>query len=346
MAASDRHPPNVHMWTRDGFLGTNSVVLRPEYTPAYRSVVGPHAPRRVQIGAVPADDESSAEALPTEIATAKSGLKISISRRRSPAKFTTRNAEADELHFVQSGSCRIDTDFGFIEAKPLDFVCIPRAVSYRVAPLSDDFQSIIIESPEPLSFDTPAPFGMVNFATAVRRATLSSPELGGNSGPHHLLIKSEDGVTRFEMVVDPLPAIAQIGGTVPVWALNLKDIVPIHYGSSGGPPAQFLSTAGTSVMIYSLSARPGRRPPIHHNADYDEVVVFAAGPGAWGSVSDPGTLTHVPKAVTHHGPAEDVAEGYFAWLLEARSTLRFTPKALQHSTLMETGLYGPQPAQT
>ena len=255
--------------------------------------------------------------------------------------FTLRNAEADELHFVQSGRARFDTDFGAIEAGSLDFVCIPRAVSYRVTPLSDDFAALILESPEPLQFDTPAPFGMVNYSKSVRRA---APLTGAMAqrGPHTLLIKSEDGFTRFEMAADPLPATAHMGGTVPVWALNLTEIVPVHYGKSGGPPAQFLSTASTSVMMYTMSARSGRRPPIHHNADYDEIIVYAAGPGAWGAISEPGTMTWVPKAVTHHGPNEDVPEGYQAWLLETRSTMRFTSTALQRAAPMETGLYGYQ----
>jgi homogentisate 1,2-dioxygenase len=336
------HPSNVHMWTRDGFLGANSVALRPGYTPDYVSADGPHVPQRIDVSSVTTADEQSAEALPNDLLTSKTGLKICVSRRRQAMPFTVRNAEADELHFIQAGTCRFDTDFGSLEAKPMDFVCIPKAVSYRIAPLSGNLQSIILESPEPLSFDTPAPFGMINHAKSVRRATLMTPTVS-DADLHILLIKSEDGITRYQMVVDPLPSISHVGGIVPVWALNLADIAPINYGNSGGPPAQFLSTRSTGVMLYSLSARPGRRPPIHHNADYDEVVVYAAGPGAWGNVSQPGTLTHVPKAVTHHGPTEDVPEGYLAWLLETRSTLRFSAGALKHAIRMETGLYGPQP---
>ena len=49
--------------------------------------------------------------------------------------YTLRNSEADELHFVQSGHALFKTEFGTIEAGPLDFVCIPRAMGYRVARL-------------------------------------------------------------------------------------------------------------------------------------------------------------------------------------------------------------------
>jgi homogentisate 1,2-dioxygenase len=74
------------------------------------------------------------------------------------------------------------------------------------------------------------------------------------------------------------------------------------------------------------------------------VICYVRGPGAWGGCTEPGTLTCVPKGVIHHGPSEDVPEGYQAWLLETRATLRWTPKALAASELMETGQYRPHPS--
>jgi len=87
------------------------------------------------------------------------------------------------------------------------------------------------------------------------------------------------------------------------------------------------------------------RPPIHHNADYDEIILYVGGPGAYGACAVPGTLTIVPKGVTHHGPSEDVPEGYAAFLIETRATLRFTDAALPSSKLMETGRYGVHPSE-
>ena len=143
-------PPNPHLWSRDGFLGTNAIALRAAYTPAYLSANGPHAPRRVCIFDLQSTDLESADGLPMEIMTSKAGVKVSVSRRRAPMPFTLRNAEADEIHFVQAGRCRFDTDFGSLEAGRMDFVCIPHAVSYRVEPLSTDLAVLIVESPEPL----------------------------------------------------------------------------------------------------------------------------------------------------------------------------------------------------
>jgi homogentisate 1,2-dioxygenase len=55
-------------------------------------------------------------------------------------------------------------------------------------------------------------------------------------------------------------------------------------------------------------------------------------------------LTWVPKGIAHHGPSEDVPEGYLAWMIESRSTLRLTPAALKVAQLMELDMYGPDPS--
>ena len=330
-------PPNPNLWSRDGFTGTNAIALRSDYTPTYTSVRGPHAPHRFNIFAIETEDQTSPDALPTPVLVGRNGLQLSVSRRRESTPFAMRNTEGDELHFVQSGSVRFVTDFGTIDAGPLDFVHIPRAITYRVEPLSDDLVALILTSPDALGFDTPAPFGMINFGKAVRKPAID-PALA--EGPKRLLIRSFDGVTEFEMVHDPIRAMVQVGGKEPVWALSLRDIVPVSYGTRGGPPAQFLSTKDTGVMSFTLSARPGPRPPVHVNADYDEIILFAEGPGAWGKINEAGTITWVPKGVTHHGPKEDVPEGYQAWLIEVRQTMRLTAEAQAQAHLIETSEYG------
>lgn len=338
-AVSSSPAPGPNLWSRDGFLGTNAIAVRAEYLPTYVSVTGPHKPQRLSIFDIEAEDQDNELGMPTTVMESRCGLALAVSRRSKPMPFAVRNAEGDELHFIQSGKVRFHTDFGVIEAGPLDFVCIPRAVTFRVEPLTDDLAVLILVSPNPLRFDTPAPFGMVNFAKNVRRAVVTNAG-PASAGPHKLFIKSFDGVTQFEMLHDPVQAVAQVGGEQPVWALSLRDVIPIVYGDIGGPPAQFLSTADTGVMSYTLSARLGGRPPVHVNADYDEIVIYAEGPGAWGNVDQPGTLTWVPKAVTHHGPVENVPEGYQAWLIEVRPTMRLTEAAAKHARLMETSLYG------
>lgn len=337
--------PHVDLWSRDGFTGTNAIGLRAGYTPDFLSVEGPHAPKRLGLLDVPTTDQSDPAALPTLLMSSRRGITLSLSRRKTATPFTFRNTEADELHFVQRGSVRYETEFGLLAAGAGEMVCLPRSVAYRVAPGSDDLVTLIMESPEPLRFDTPAPFGMINFGLALRHAQIPPPEPPPVVSSHVLLLKSEDGITRYVKPLDPLAALAQVGGECPVWALKLADVQPISYGGLGGPPAQFLASRDKSMMFFTLSARASRmRAPVHHNADYDELILYVQGPGAWGEVREPGTLCHTPKGVTHHGPSEDVPEGYQALLLETRATLRFSATGDRYARLMETGQYGLHPS--
>lgn len=133
---------------------------------------------------------------------------------------------------------------------------------------------------------------------------------------------------------------AVIGGQVPVWKLNLAAIQPLTYLTHGGPPDSFAETSDRDLLFYTLSARSGDRPPMHHNADFDELIFYFRGPGAYGSLATPGQLAWVPKSVAHWGPNEDVPQGYLAWLVESTGTMRLTPAGAAAARLMETGEFG------
>ncbi|HXQ52505.1 MAG TPA: hypothetical protein VN802_15530 [Stellaceae bacterium] len=334
-------PPNLESWSREGFTGESAAVIRPHYTPDYLSVEGPHAPHRLDIHNVMAPDRTDPEALPQVVAASRSGVKLAVSARAARMPYVVRNVEADEIHFIQDGALRFETDFGALDAGAGDFCMIPRAVGHRIAPLQAPTCSLIVESPWAMRLDTPAPHGMINLERDVRRARIEAP--GQSGGETTLLIKTRDDVTRYLKPHDPLASVRQAGGASPVWAIALSKIAPMTYVPHGGPPGHFALSRGKEVLLYTLSARPGGRPPIHDNADYDELIFYVRGPGAWGKVSEPGTLTWVPKGVSHHGPPEDVPEGYLAWLLETADTLRLTPAGLAAAEPMETGLYGRHP---
>jgi homogentisate 1,2-dioxygenase len=335
--------PVAQLWTRNGFAGPTSVLLRSTYSPDFISAQGPHVPRRAVLeGFVPAD-WAEVEALPSVIATSKSGVRLLSSARSSPMPFVVRNVEADELHFIQQGQVKFDTDVGSLVADEGDFVCIPRAVAYRFGPTGGSMRSMIIESPNALSLTPQLPLGMINFSRDVQYAEVDSEIAAG--GPTRLLLKSaDDEITTYLVPHDPLALGARLSTSVPVWKLNLAKIQLVTYEPHGGPPAAFLSSEGGELLMFNLSSRSGGRPPVHINADFDEVVFYVRGPGAWGGCTEPGTMTLVPKGVIHHGPNENVPEGYQAWLIETRATLRFTPEVLAASELMETGNYFRHPS--
>jgi homogentisate 1,2-dioxygenase len=320
-------------WSREGFYGDGINVIRPRHVPDYLSVKGPHAPHRFKIDEVTLPDRSEPDALPVPVLMGRSGVQLSVSGRERPMPFVVSNVEADEVHFIQKGEVAFATAYGNIAGSPGDFVFIPRAVPYTVRPGRGPTLMVIVEIPGAVRLDMAPPFSPQR-----ESATFEFSENG--EGETTWLVKSFDGVTRYVKPYNILAALSMDGSTNPVWKISLKDIPP----NEAGHPTQFASSPNKDELLYTLSARRRRRPPIHYNADYDEVIVYFAGPGAWGSVKDPGTLTWVPKGVAHHGPPEDVPEGYLAWMLESRSTLRLAPAGQKVAQLMELDMYGPHPS--
>ncbi len=340
MTSSNGHPNDEQYtvrWTREGFAGDDALVLRPHHTPDFLTVEGPHAPHRLRLGDLALPDRHDPEALPLPIFTARSGMELSASARAAPMPFVVCNVEADEIHFVQDGEVEYATSHGTIVGAPGDFVCIPRAIEYRVRPLRGPTLSLIAELPGAVRLE-PAPLeGIPITRPVVERAA----SIGGETV---VLVKAFDGITRYVKPRDPLAAVELAGGSVPVWKLCLVDVAARVFDPNG-PPSPIARTPNGVELLYNLSASPKtRRPPVHHNADYDEVIYYFRGPGAWGAVAEPGTLTWVPKGIPHHGPNENVPEGYLAFLLDVRGTLRLTPAARAVAELMETGQYGRHPA--
>jgi homogentisate 1,2-dioxygenase len=92
-------------------------------------------------------DQTDPEALPSVVATSKIGVRLLVSGRTQPMPFVVRNVDADEIHFIQSGEVKFETDAGSLTAHEGDFVCVPRSVEYRVAPADGKMRSLIVESP-------------------------------------------------------------------------------------------------------------------------------------------------------------------------------------------------------
>ena len=337
-------PPGAHLYTRDGFVGAMAVAMRPHTIFEYASVDGPQAPRRLVLGNVECADATDASALPTVFANSSADVTMSVSRRTEPMPYVFRNVECDELHFVQEGELEYVTDWGTLTVGPGDFIQLGRTVSYRVNPLSEPTLWVIIETPEVVGLDTPALFAMVNAALDLKRPVAAQPP--AEDGETEIWLKSFDGVTKVVAPHDPLTLLAVVDGTPPVWQLNLRKIHPVAYPTAGGPPAPFATTPSTDLMAFTLSSRPPHgRPPQHHNADFDELLFFFEGPGAFGNITEPGTLALIPKGVTHWGANENVPEGYQSWLVESRGTMRLTEAGLAASELMETGEFGLQSEQ-
>ena len=339
-AAPAGGPPLMRVYTREGFAGDFAGAQPNAYPPDYLSVVGPHAPRRWTFSDVPVPDETDATALPMLLAYSNRGVRLRLSGRVTKSDVVVRNVEADELHFVQDGDVRYETDSGTLTATRGDFVFLPRSTAYRFHGRAAPTRVLIVESASPLKFDTPYPVGVINFGRDLQHPVVEPVE---DDGPTTVRLRAWTGEdTVFAMPSNPLSLVRHIGGKVPVWKLPIAKIQKVTSLPEGGPPYPFMSTADGGLLVFNLGDRPtsGYRPPIHINADFDEVMIYVEGESNWGGLDRPGTLGWVPKGVVHHGVAPSTPKPHTSWMFECRATLRWTDEATRASDLMETGTYG------
>ena len=334
-------PPMMRVYTRDGFSGASSAAQLVGYPPDYLSVVGPHAPRRWVLPGLTLPDADDPAAVPMLFADSNRGVRLRLSGRRVKSEVVVRNVEADELHFIQQGEVRFETDSGSLDAKQGDFVFLPRSTAYRFHATTATMCDLILESASPLKFVTPYQVGMINFARDLQRASAVPV---ADDGVTKLLLRAWDGEdTLFTLPNNPLAMERHFGGVVPVWKLSLDKIQKVISLPEGGPPLPFLSNENGDLLLFNIGDRPtsGYRPPIHVNADFDELMLYVDGESAWGACDEAGTLTWVPKGVVHHGVAPSTPRPHRSWLLETKATFRWTKQAVEFSELMETGTFGP-----
>ena len=325
---------HLYNYTREGFTGARTNVSRAGYSPAYTRIEGEYAPRRFDIA-----DLFPVEGRPLPVAILRGeGIVLEAARYAAAMDFAMRNVGADEVHYMVSGNARLETDFGVLDVRHGDFVLVPRAVAWRYVGIDKPVLALIAACEGALAID-PDPRAVLNTALDVDEPV---PFGDAAAGAYEVVVRHRDGTTSYFYEFDPLGGQAA-RGTPQVRRFNIESAKGLGIASGGIAPGRLIDDATGRALFYHLGSRRSDRPPIHCNADYDEIIVYAGGPGAYGGMTVPGTVAWTPKGIAHHGAEEDVAEPYQAWLLETRADLSMTEAGRSVALLMETGEYGIHP---
>ena len=337
MRPSQPPPPTAELYGREGFRGDQVILIHADYPMRFKRVSGPIAERSFCVEDLGTEDATRADGAPLRLLY-HDDLVIWVSKRREAMPFVYRNADGDELHFVERGRFLYQTDFGPLELGESEFIVIPRTVSYRVVPLTADNVVIISESPHRLEVDVPAGYGLfVDMVSTV--APKPEPMDGGRRDEHELRIKRDGEITTYVYDRFPLDTVAYLGKS-PVFKFDYSDVHQPSVAEAILNPAKFFGTKDNRVLLCVLKSRPSIRPPIHRNVDYDEVIYYHRGPGSYGGVRRPGTFILTPKGINHQGAPEDVPEGFAAMQYQTRGTFRMTPEALAVSALVDPATKG------
>lgn len=221
-----------------------------------------------------------------------------------------KNADADELWYVQQGTGALKTLFGTIQAIPGDYILIPKGTIYQWT-WSTDYALLYVEASGSVDFPKRYrnQYGQLLEHAPFCERDLRLPEWKApekDSGVFNVLIKKMDHIHSLQYVAHPFDVVGWDGCVYP-FAFSIHDFEPIT-GRVHQPPPVHQTFAAAGFVVCSFVPRlydyhPDAIPaPYHHsNIDSDELLFYADGDFMSRTGVEPGQMTLHPLGIPH-GP--------------------------------------------
>ena len=240
-----------------------------------------------------------------------------------------RDATGDHCLYVESGTLRVESTFGVLDAVPGDYVVIPTSTIHRLVPTGDAPTRL-------LAVEAAGHIGPPKRYLSVRGQFLEhSPycerDVRGPDAPllvdgtdvevlvrHRSRAARPDGSgtawTRHVYAHHPFDVVGWDGHMYP-WAFSIHDFEPIT-GRIHQPPPVHQTFQGPNFVICSFVPRKVDYHPDaipvpynHHNVDSDEMLFYTGGnyEARRGSGIEQGSISLHPSGFTH-GPQPGAAE--------------------------------------
>ena len=314
---------------RQGFFGKTTHLYRLHPPTAWTRIEGPLTPHSYDLNNIfPVDPAVEGDAL-LQQARAGALLESMFGSRESafapvcilhnndvalhyvapePMDFFYRNADGDDVFYIQTGGGKFESDFGNLDYEKGDYIVIPRGTTYRFLPHDEVQRYLLIES---FSEITLPDRGMLGPNALFDPAMIDTPELAeyteGVSREWAVHIKRENQITKVFYPFNPLDAVGW-KGDLTVWRINVKDIRPVMSHRYHLPPSVHTTFMAQNFVICSFLPRPFeeeegamRVPFYHRNIDYDEVLFYSDGHFFSRDGIGRGMVTWHPQGI-HHGP--------------------------------------------
>lgn len=293
---------------RKGFYGRAAHLYHANPPTGWVRFEGKLRPHCFDLNALTPTDQQDANGGPVPF-LGNHDVTLSVSRRSQPMPFFFRNADADELHFVHRGQGILETDFGPLRFEPGDYLVIPRAVTYRIAPETPDNFFLIIESQG--EFEPPEK-GLLGQHALYDPAVIETPEPqpvldGGDGREWEVRVKADGELSKVFYPFHPLDVVGWKGDLC-VWKLNVRDIRPVMSHRAHLPPSAHTTFVTQGAVVCSFLPRPLEEDPealrvpfFHRNTDYDEFLFYHDGDFFSKDNIKPGMATLHPRGI-HHGP--------------------------------------------
>jgi homogentisate 1,2-dioxygenase len=299
----------------------------------------PLQPRHFRTGELPSGGDL---VLGRQLLLGNDDVRISFAAADTPSALY-RNSTGDEAIYVRSGTARLESVYGSIDASAGDYVIVPSGTIHRWLPgpggqgapggqgqPGEQFEALVIEASGHIR---PPRRYLSQFGQFLEHAPYCERDLRGPDGP--LIAEGEDvpvvvrtraGLTRLTYAFHPFDVVGWDGCLYP-YAFNIADFEPIVKRTHAPPPVH-QTFEGPNFVICSFCPRPldfdPEAVPIpynHHNVDSDEMMYYVGGDysARKGSGVGVGSITLHPSGFTH-GPQPGAVEAVIRGLEEGRNT--------------------------
>jgi homogentisate 1,2-dioxygenase len=197
-----------------------------------------------------------------------------------------RDAVGDQLVYVQSGTCELESVLGTTQLTDGDYIVIPRGIAHRWE-IGAPVELLIFESSghirPPRKYLSAAGQFLEQAPYCERdiRPPLG-PHVVESEGPVDVVVRTRAGLSRHIHQHHPFDVVGWDGGLYP-WALSIHDFEPI-VGSIHQPPPVHQTFEGPNFVVCSFVPRlfdfhpdAVKIPYFHSNVDSDEVIFYSQG---------------------------------------------------------------------
>jgi homogentisate 1,2-dioxygenase len=239
---------------------------------------------------------------------------VTIARCRPALRQTElfRNADADEVLFVQQGRGTLHTLFGPLPFKPFDYIVIPRCTTYRIefdADAEPDLLTIEAAGNIVIPERYLNPDGQLRLGAPYYERDFHGPEqiaIVDLEKDTTVLVKDRQRLTRYTLAHHPFDVVGWDGLVYP-YTFNADDFEPITGTIHQPPPVQQTFDApGFVICTFAprmLDTHPEaiKVPYAHSNVQADEVLYYVRGHFGSRRGVEQSSFTLHPRGIPH-GP--------------------------------------------
>jgi homogentisate 1,2-dioxygenase len=257
-----------------------------------------------------------------------------------------RDAVGDQLVYVQSGACVLESVFGTTQVRDGDYVVVPRGVAHRWV-IAAPVELLIFESSghvrPPRKYVSSAGQFLEHAPYCERDIRPpDGPLIADDDGPVEVIVRTRTGLSRHCHPHHPFDVVGWDGALYP-WALSIHDFEPI-VGSIHQPPPVHQTFEGPNFVVCSFVPRlfdfhpdAVKIPYFHSNVDSDEVIFYSqgnfmsrqgSGVGQRSITLHPGGFVHGPQPGSYERSVDKTRTEELAVMLDTFRPLQVTETAL------------------